>query len=53
MDDKLLNLIQERKDPCPIEYFDPSSSEHKIQCVPESLQSQFLIDKKIESNTLI
>lgn len=47
-DEKILNLVHQRMDPCPIEEFDPRNPDHKIECIPEGHRAQFIIDKELE-----
>lgn len=47
----VLNLVVERKDPCPSEEFDPTNVYHQSLCVVESHQAQFLIDNEEKTVT--
>jgi hypothetical protein len=46
-----LNLVTERRDPCPPEHYDPNNVRHKALCLPLELRAQYLIDKEIESES--
>lgn len=51
-DEKILHLVDQRKDPCPPDYYDPRKTECQAECLPEAERAQFLIDKMKEKSSL-